>query len=83
MNEKEKLLHNIAAKYISSESIDVELTGNAEEMSCLFELLNISKKLKTSLDNELTSLDEVYKILDEKKTITQKFISLSGINWSL
>lgn len=83
MNEKEKLLHNIAAKYISSESIDVELTGNSEEMSCLFELLNISKKLKTSLDDEITSLDEIYEILSEKKTVTQKFTSLSGINWSL
>lgn len=83
MNEKEKLLHNIAAKYISSESIDVELTGNSEEMSCLFELLNISKKLKTSLDDETTSLDEIYEVLSEKKTVTQKFISLSGINWSL
>lgn len=83
MNKKEKLLHNIAAKYISSESIDVELSGNAEEMSCLAELLEISKSLKTALDDNTTSLNEVYKILDEKKEITRRFINLSGINWSL
>ena len=83
MNKREKLLHKIAAKYISNESIDVELTGASAEMDCLLELLNVSKKLKNVLDDDNKSLEEAYAVIEEKKEITQKFINLTGINWSL
>lgn len=35
MTQKEKLLHNIAAKYIMSEDVDIELSGRPAEMDCL------------------------------------------------
>ena len=81
-NKKEIILHNIAARYINNEDVDVELNGKLAELSCLKELLDISKKLKISLDNN-TSIDAVINIIEEKKLITKKFESLTGITWRL
>ena len=81
-NKKEILLHNIAARYINNENIDIELNGKLAELSCLKELLNISKKLKVSLDND-SSFNEIISIIEEKKVITKKFESLTGITWRL
>lgn len=82
MTQKEKLLHNIAAKYIMSEDIDIELSGRPAEMECLVSLLESSKRLKIQLD-EGASLDAINKTLQEKKELTRKFENLSGITWRL
>tara|TARA_Y100000592_G_scaffold186_1_gene264 strand:+ start:20148 stop:20396 length:249 start_codon:yes stop_codon:yes gene_type:complete len=82
MTQKEKLLHVIAAKYIMSENIEVDLEGNFAEVKCLQELLEISKSLKESLDRD-ESFDKIISILKEKKEITKKFENLSGITWRL
>mgnify|MGYP001365344481 CR=1 FL=1 len=82
MTQKEKLLHNIAAKYIMNEDVDVELGGNFAEMTCLKELLEVSKNLKISLDNN-DSYDKIINIIKEKKDITKKFENLTGITWRL
>ena len=82
MTKKEKLLHNIAAKYIMSEDIDIELSGQQAEMDCLVNLLEVSKRLKIQLDGN-ASLKVINKTLKEKKEITEKFENLSGITWRL
>ena len=82
INEKELFLHNIAAKYIIGENVEVELDGNYAELVCLKELLDISKELKISLD-ECNSLDIIIEIMQKKKDITCKFESLTGISWRL
>ena len=82
MTQKEKLLHVIAAKYIMSEDIEIDLEGNFAEVKCLQELLEISKSLKESLDTN-KSFDKIISILKEKKQITKKFEKLSGITWRL
>tara|TARA_B000000557_G_scaffold239679_1_gene217973 strand:- start:101 stop:352 length:252 start_codon:yes stop_codon:yes gene_type:complete len=82
MTQKEKLLHNIAAKYIMSEDIDIELTGRPAEMDCLVSLLEVSKRLKIQLD-EGASMKAINKTLAEKKELTKKFENLSGLNWRL
>lgn len=82
MTQKERLLHNIAAKYIMNENIDIELGGNLAEMKCLQQLLEISKQLKESLDND-RPFNEIIAILKEKKEITKKFENLSGMTWRL
>ena len=82
MNQKEKLLHNIAAKYIMNEDVNIELNGNYAEMKCLQQLLEISRQLKVSLDND-EPLNKVIALLREKKNITKKFENLSGITWRL
>ncbi len=81
-SKRELLLHNIAAKYITNEEIDIELNGKQAELSCLKELLDISKKLKEDLDNDLP-FNEIIKVIEEKKAITKKFESLTGISWRL
>ncbi len=83
LKNNEKLLHNIAAKYIVGENINVELEGSAAEIECLFELLEVSKLLKTALNDKKTSLEEIQVILESKKSTTKMFINLTGINWSL
>ena len=82
MTQKEKLLHSIAAKYIMNKEIDIELGGNLAEMKCLKELLEVSKSLKESLDNN-DSYDKIINIIKEKKDITKKFENLTGISWRL
>ena len=82
MNKKEMFLHNIAARYIIGEDVDIELNGKYAELVCLKELLDISKKLKTSLDED-RSFNTIISILEEKKKITSKFESLTGITWRL
>ena len=83
MKQKELLLHRIAAKFIVSEEIDIELSGSPAEIDCLYELLTISKSLKEALSNKNTTLNEVLKIAEAKKDITKKFESLTGIAWRL
>jgi hypothetical protein len=82
ITQKEKLLHHIAAKYIVSEDVDIELSGRPAEMDCLIELLEVSKRLKIQLD-ENASLDVINKSIMQKKEITRKFENLSGITWRL
>ena len=82
VNKKEFFLHNIAAKYIIGENVEVELNGSYAELICLKELLDVSKELKNSLD-ENVSLDNIINLLEKKKDITSKFESLTGITWSL
>ena len=82
ISQKEMLLHKVAAKYIVSEDIDINLEGNPAEMKCLVSLLETSKRLKIQLDNN-ASLDAINKTLQEKKELTKKFENLSGITWRL
>ena len=82
ISKKDFLLHNIAAKYIVGEDVDIELKGSYAELSCLKELLDISKKLMTLLKED-SSLDDIIKTIENKKTITNKFQNLTGIVWRL
>ena len=82
MTQKEKLLHHIAAKYIVSEDVDIELSGRPAEMDCLIELLEVSKRLKIQLD-ENANISAINKTIVQKKEITKKFENLSGITWRL
>jgi hypothetical protein len=82
MNNKDLMLHKIAAKYIINEDVDVELNGSYAELLCLKELLDVSKELKESLENDV-SLDNILKILEIKKSKTSKFESLTGVIWRL
>lgn len=82
-SKREKLIHNIASKYISGKEIDVELEGNTHEIKCLLSLLESSKKLYTMLNDDYSSLEEINEVLQEKKQITKKFESLTGIIWRL
>ena len=83
INKREKLVHNIAAKYILGENVDVELTGNKYEMECFVNLLEVSKLLYKKLNDKNASLQEINKFLQEKKDLTKRFESLSGITWRL
>lgn len=82
MNNKELMLHKIAAKYIINEDIDIELNGSYAELLCLKELLDVSKQLKESLEDN-SSLEKILNILKIKKSKTNKFESLTGITWRL
>ena len=54
INKKELFLHNIAAKYIMGENVEVELNGSYAELVCLKELLDISRELKNALDENVS-----------------------------
>lgn len=82
MNKREIYLHNIAAKYILGENIDVELEGKNAEIDALFKLLEVSKELRQELIEE-NNLEIISKLLEEKKTLTKKFEEISNIRWRL
>ena len=82
ISKKDFLLHNIAAKYIVGEDVDIELKGSYAELSCLKELLDVSKDLMVLLKEE-SKLDDIIKVIEHKKRITHKFQNLTGIVWRL
>ena len=79
---KEELIHHIAAKYIMGESVNVSINANSSQVDCLYELLEVSKKLKTALD-EQKDLDKVILLTKQKNYIANKFTNLTGIDWRL
>jgi hypothetical protein len=82
MKKRELLLHNIAARFIVGENIDLELEGNPKELHSLYELLLVSRELKKSLD-EGKDIDKISKLLEEKKIKTREFQEVSNIVWRL
>ena len=82
MNDKEYYLHNIAAKFILGENIDVELEGKPAEIDTLYNLLTTSRKLREALIKE-ESISVISKLLEDKKILTKKFVELSNVTWRL
>lgn len=82
MNDKEYYLHNIAAKFILGENIDVELEGKPAEIDTLYNLLTTSRKLREALIKE-ESISVISKLLEDKKILTKKFEELSNVTWRL
>tara|TARA_B100000085_G_C18560215_1_gene519208 strand:- start:2223 stop:2474 length:252 start_codon:yes stop_codon:yes gene_type:complete len=80
--QKEKLLHYIAAQYIVGEDINVSINANDAQIDCLYELLNVSKKLKDALD-EQTDYELACVLAKQKKSVAKKFENLTGITWRL
>ncbi len=80
--QKEKLLHYIAAQYIVGEDINVSINANDAQIDCLYELLDISKKLKNVLD-EQADYDKACILAKQKKNVAKKFENLTGIAWRL
>jgi hypothetical protein len=82
MNDRELLLHQVAAKFISGEDLSLSLEGKSAEIDALHDLLIVSKKLKESLDNN-DSIENISFLLEDKKLKTKKFEELSNITWRL
>lgn len=80
--KKEKLLHHIAAKYIMNEEVNVSINASDAQIDCLYELLEVSKKLKIVLD-EQKDYDQACILAKQKKHIANKFQNLTGIIWRL
>lgn len=82
MNKKEYYLHNIAAKFIMGENINLEISGKNAEIESLHDLLVVSKQLKESLDTE-ESIEKISSLLEQKKILTKRFEELTNITWRL
>lgn len=82
MKDKEYYLHNIAAKFIMGESIDLELEGKTAEIDVLFDLLTTSKNLREALHKN-KNMNDISSLLEEKKILTKKFEELTNITWRL
>lgn len=79
---KEQLLHEIAAKYIKGQNIDINISGSELQLECFQQLLESSRRLKTLLEEE-SSLTEIQRAANEKKNLTKRFQNLTGITWKL
>jgi hypothetical protein len=77
------LIHTVASKYILGENIDIQIKGKKEQLICLNELLDASKKLYQSLNDTTTPLQQIMSLVEHKKTIADKFKKISGITWKL
>lgn len=83
MNINENLLHQIAAKFIKDQDIQVEIKGTALQIETLEKLLNTSRNLMTEMCKEDYNIDLVIDMLHEKKELTKKFQNITGIAWKL
>lgn len=83
MKNQELKIHKTAAKYILGENINTSIKGNKQQLECLENLLESSKKLYTALNNENTSLDTILELVNEKNNNAESFLNLTGINWKL
>jgi len=83
MKKKDKLIHNIASKYILGENINIEINGNKRELEQLSELLDVSKQLYHSLQDNNTSLEDIMSLVEHKKNLSDTFYQTSGIKWKL
>ncbi len=83
MKKKDKLIHNAASKYILGENINIEIKGNKQELEQLSELLDISKQLFHSLQDNKSSLQEIMSLVEYKKKLADSFYQTSGIKWKL
>lgn len=82
MKNKELFLHNIAAKFIIGENLDLELEGKDVEIDTFYNLLVTSRKLKEALDNN-HSIETISRLLETKKDLTRQFQNLTNITWML
>ena len=82
MNNKEKELHIIAAKYIIGESLTKKVSGKSYKIDVFVDLLETSKKLYNLLKEE-KDLDEIVSLLDHKRKLVIQFKKQTGINWRL
>jgi hypothetical protein len=83
MKKNDRLIHNIASKYIIGENINIEIKGNKKQLEKLSELLDVSKNLYQMLNDNNTPLDKIMSIVENKKKIADEFYKLSGIQWKL
>lgn len=83
MNINENLLHQIAAKFIKDQDIQVEIKGTALQIETLENLLNTSRNLMTEMCKEDYDIDLVIDMIHEKKELTKKFQNITGIAWKL
>jgi hypothetical protein len=83
MKKHDLLIHNVASKYILGEAVNIEIQGNKQELQKLSELLDVSKNLYSSLNNQKTSLSEIMSLVENKKKLADEFFQLSGIKWKL
>tara|TARA_B100000902_G_C26979793_1_gene749693 strand:+ start:510 stop:758 length:249 start_codon:yes stop_codon:yes gene_type:complete len=82
MNIKSHALHQIAANYIAGKNLNIEIKGNKLQTECFNSLLEVSKQLKTCLDNQ-SDIDKTQKLIEQKKELTKNFQNLTGITWYL
>ena len=82
MNNKEKILHYVGAKYILGESVSLKLNGEEAQLVVFSDLLKVSKSLKECLENT-SDINTITQLIDKKKQLTKEFQSLTGIVWRL
>lgn len=79
---KEQLLHEIAAKYILGNDLEIDLKGSEVQLECFKQLLESSRRLKILLD-EGKNYTAIKLELSEKKNLTRRFQNLTGFTWKL
>lgn len=82
MQNKEKILHYVGAKFILGESVSFKLNGEEAQLVVFSDLLQVSKSLKECLDKS-RDIDTISQLIDKKRQLTKEFQSLTGIVWRL
>jgi hypothetical protein len=78
------LIHNIAAKYIlEDKNLNVDISGNEEKTEVLKELLEASRTAYNLVKSKNYNEKMLSEVLDKKRDLTERFKSLTGIDWRL
>jgi len=83
MNEKQSMLHHVAARYISGLDVEIKINGNELQLESLKNLLDTSKSLKEELDRSNPDIEKVSNLVKLKKEHTLRFQNLTGVEWHL
>jgi len=78
-----KKFFTAAAHYILGQRSGVKVKGSSQKLQAVQEALGASRTLYEALQNPLTELDEVLRLIERKRVSSAKFRAVVGIDWVL
>ena len=82
LNEtKWKYFFSDCARFVIEEELDFKINGEKDIATATAQVLACSKKLYESLCSEDVDLQQVKKILIEKKKASENFLNKTGLVW--
>jgi len=80
---KDIVFHNIAARYIINEKIDINIKEDKIVLDNYIQLLEISKKIYETLKSKKYSPEDLNKLIEQKNNLSNNFKLLTNIIWKL
>lgn len=80
---KDIVFHNIAARYIINENIDINIKEDKTILENYIKLLEVSKKIYETLKSKNYTPEQLNELINKKNTLSNDFKLLTNITWKL